>query len=526
MDDERPPRLWLGMWQRFALAGVLIVLLCGGATAAVTLRTANQLAGDIFPKLNQIHVAKGVIASIYTGGPKTFLILGSDKRYGSKNSEERQATAHSDTILLVRFDPEQGQTSVLSIPRDLLVSIKAPDGQVYYPHKINFAYSLGSELHGYGHDEGAALAAETIEHVLPGLGKLNGIIDVTFTGFIRLVDSLGCVYTNVDHRYFHENNGTPEANYTAINLQPGYQKLCYEDALNYVRYRHTDSDFVRVARQQDFLRDLRQQISPEDMLGKIETVANAVGRAISTNFPPSASVLVELTKLIAFSQEKPLRQVPFQRSNVDYMLNGESYVTSTPELEQATLEDFLHGDQHLRTPGGGASSHASSHGSSHTGHGAHHGHPASEASPASVDLYPTPAADEAQAVSAAVQVPFPVLYPRLQTGPATQEEVRPYALPDPEGHLHHAYTVVFQQSILGGYYDVEGTDWLEPPIVAHPQETRQVGSRTYMFFADGEHIKMIAWREHHALYWVINTLLEELTNQQMLDIARSALPLR
>ncbi len=407
MDNERPPRLWLAMWQRFALAGVLIVLLCGGATAAVTLRTANQLAGDIFPKLNQIHVAKGVIASIYTGGPKTFLILGSDKRYGSKNSEERQAAAHSDTILLVRFDPEQGQTSVLSVPRDLLVSIKAPNGQIYYPHKINYAYTLGSELHGYGHDEAAALAAETVERVFPGLGKLNGIIDVTFTGFIRLVDSLGCVYVNVDHRYFHENNGTPEADYTAINVQPGYQKLCYENALDYVRYRHTDSDFVRVARQQDFLRDLREQISPEDMLGKIEMVAKAVGRAISTNFPPSASVLVELTKLIAFSQEKPLRQVEFKRSNVDYMLNGESYVTSTPELEQETLEDFLHGDQHLRAPSSGARAHSSSH------HGAHHGHVSSgEVSPASIDLYPTPTSAEEQAVNAAVQVPFPVLYPR------------------------------------------------------------------------------------------------------------------
>jgi polyisoprenyl-teichoic acid--peptidoglycan teichoic acid transferase len=453
------------------------------------------------------------------------LILGSDKRYGSKNSEERDATAHSDTILLVRFDPEQSQTSVLSIPRDLLVSIKAPDGQIYYPHKINYAYSLGSELHGYGHDEAAALAAETVERVLPGLGKLNGIIDVTFTGFIRLVDSLGCVYVNVDHRYFHENNGTPEADYTAINVQPGYQKLCYENALDYVRYRHTDSDFVRVARQQDFLRDLREQISPEDMLGKIEMVAKAVGRAISTNFPPSASVLVELTKLIAFSQEKPLRQVEFKRSNVDYMLNGESYVTSTPELERETLQDFLHGDQHLQTPGAPAGSRPSSHAGSH--HRTHHSHASSgEASPASIDLYPTPASDEDQAVNAAVQVPFPVLYPRLQTGPAVQEEVRPYALRDPEGHLHHAYTVVFQQNILGGYYDVEGTDWLDPPIVARPQETRQIGSRTYMFFADGEHIHMIAWREHHVLYWVINTLLEELTNQQMLAIARSALPLR
>ena len=97
--------------------------------------------------------------------------------------------------------------------------------------------------------------------MLPGL-KLNGIIDVTFAGFIRVVDSLGCVYVNVDHHYFNENNGTPETDYTSINLQPGYQKLCYENALDYVRYRHTDSDFVRVARQQDFLRALREQAPP------------------------------------------------------------------------------------------------------------------------------------------------------------------------------------------------------------------------------------------------------------------------
>ncbi len=155
--------------------------------------------------------------------------------------------------------------------------------------------------------------------MLPGL-ELNGIIDVTFAGFIRVVDSLGCVYVNVDHRYFNENIGTPETDYTSINLQPGYQKLCYENALDYVRYRHNDSDFVRVARQQDFLRDLREQVSPE--LGEIDKVAKAVGRAISTNFSPSASILLELAKLIGFSQGKPLRQVKFQTENIDYVLNG------------------------------------------------------------------------------------------------------------------------------------------------------------------------------------------------------------
>lgn len=523
MDDERPPRLWLGMWRRFALAGVLIVLLCAGATAAVTVHTANRIAAEVFPKLNQIHTPKGLISSIYTGGPKTFLILGSDKRYGSKNSEEREAGPRSDTILLVRFDPEQEQTSVLSIPRDLLVTIKMPDGSLLYPEKINAAYTLGSALPG--HDEGANLAAETVKSALPGL-RLNGIIDVTFAGFIRVVDSLGCVYVNVDHRYFNENIGTPETDYTSINLQPGYQKLCYEDALDYVRYRHTDSDFVRVARQQDFLRDLREQVSPE--LGNVNKVAKTVGHAISTNFSPSASILLELAKLIGFSQSKPLRQVKFQTENVDYMLNGGSYVTSSSALEHATIEDFLHGHQHLRPLNLYSRASASR---SSGGRGNRDGHHrgvrrGAAPNPASEDLYPTPAGDRQQAVGAAARVPFPMLYPRLQTGPATQEEVRPYALRDPQGHLHHAYTVVFQQNVIGGYYDVEGTDWLEPPVIDHPQETRYVGRRAYMIFADGAHIHMIAWREHHALYWVANTLLEELTNQQMLTIADSTEPLR
>jgi hypothetical protein len=46
-----------------------------------------------------------------------------------------------------------------------------------------------------------------------------------------------------------------------------------------------------------------------------------------------------------------------------------------------------------------------------------------------------------------------------------------------------------------------------------------------MIFADGEHIQMVAWRQSKVLYWVVNTLLEELTNQQMMGIAHSMQPL-
>src|SRR4029077_4383536 len=260
--------------------------------------------------------------------------LGSDRRAKSKDSLDRTDPPHSDTMLLVRFDPEQGQTSVMSIPRDLLVNIKSAKGEYYPQEKINAAYTYGAKLGGV--KGSMVLAAETIEHeVFPGL-KLNGIVDVNFAGFIKVVDTLGCVYVNVDHRYLHINGEGGEL-YSEINLQPGYQKLCYNNALSYVRYRHGDSDFVRVARQQDFLRNLREQISPEAVAAQIHHAAKAVGKAIVTaGFSASADQVIQLAKLIGFSQSKPLRQVKFRAANSNYGFKGQSYVKTPPALARRT----------------------------------------------------------------------------------------------------------------------------------------------------------------------------------------------
>src|SRR5438309_6076954 len=338
MLDERSIRAPLGSWRRFLLAGAGIVAVSAVATVVVVLNTASSIAEKVFR--NTIAAPPSVVAPVYSGAPQTFLILGSDRRAKSTSVLERGDSARSDTMLLVRFDPERGQTSVLSIPRDLDVNIRAPHGAYYPEEKINAAYTIGSRLGG---TRGAMLlAAETIEReVFPGL-KLNGIIDVDFEGFINVVDALGCVYVNVDHRYYHVNTGFSEG-YSEINLQPGYQKLCYNNALSYVRYRHEDSDFVRVARQQDFLRDLRSQLSGSlsELIGKIDTVAGDVGRAVASTFPRSGSELIKLAELVIFSQGKPLRQVKFRSLSVATAIKGGSYVTTTPELARATLHDFL-----------------------------------------------------------------------------------------------------------------------------------------------------------------------------------------
>jgi polyisoprenyl-teichoic acid--peptidoglycan teichoic acid transferase len=506
------------MSKRFVIAAVAIVALSAGATATVALNRITGLAEEVFPKLNEINAPKGVVTAEYSGGPQTFLILGSDRRVGAKDSYDREDPPHSDTILLVRFDPEQGQTSVLSIPRDLMVNITTPSGQTYTDEKVNAAYTIGNKLGAT--KGGMVLAAETIEReVFPGL-KVNGIVDVSFQGFIKVVDTLGCAYVNVDHHYYNQNVGSTETDYTSINLQPGYQKLCYENALDYVRYRHTDSDFVRVARQQDFVRDLREQISPGNELGQIDTVAKAVGHAIATTFHASASELIELAKLIAFSQGKPLRQVKFRTNNDAFAgPRGGSYVTSTPELERQTLDEFLNGDQQLHLP--------ASHPAAHAGHG-HHAHSTHRKTGGEylrgLSLYPTSSAGENEAVKASVSVPFPVLYPALETGVSEQQQVRAYTLKDQQNNLRHAYVIVWQENPIGGYYDFEGTDWPNPPLFAHAR-TQVIDGREYWFVNDGAHIHVIGWRSHNIVYWLTNTLLEELSNQQMLALAKSAQPL-
>src|SRR5436305_1667800 len=401
--DDRPPRLWWSMWKRFIIGGALIVALSAGATATVALNTVSGIAEEVFPI--RIKVPKGLVTPVYSGGPQTFLILGSDRRRQAKNAFDRNNPPHSDTMLLVRFDPAQGQTSVLSVPRDLLVNITAPGGRYYPSEKINSAYTIGNKQGGVR--GGMVLAAETIKtQVFPGL-KLNGIVDVNFAGFINVVDKLGCVYVNVDHRYYHVNAAGGEA-YSEINLQPGYQKLCYQKALSYVRYRHGDSDFVRVARQQDFLRDLREQISTSDVIGQLEPVAKAVGRAIVSTFKRSHEELFTLAKLIAFSQGKPLRQVKFRALNVNAQLRGGSFVTTTPALAQATLRDFQFGRQKVSLP------HAAIvrvKRSSHSRGGSRHATP----SAAAIGLYPTPSSGQNVLVSASVHLPFRALYPALQT---------------------------------------------------------------------------------------------------------------
>ena len=92
---------------------------------------------------------------------------------------------------------------------------------------------------------------------------INYLITVNFHGFKEIVDKLGGIWLDVDRRYYHVNNGTAAENYANINIEPGYQLLTGGAALDFVRFRHTDDDFHRIARQQEFVRAFKEQFSQQ-----------------------------------------------------------------------------------------------------------------------------------------------------------------------------------------------------------------------------------------------------------------------
>ena len=113
------------------------------------------------------------------------MIVGSDKRYLSKDVFDRTDPPHTDTILLVRLDPRAGAVTVLSVPRDLLVPSFSFHGQTYVNQKINYAYTVGS-LYGKSSTAGDELALAVVKHALDGI-QINDFIDLNFVTFTKVV---------------------------------------------------------------------------------------------------------------------------------------------------------------------------------------------------------------------------------------------------------------------------------------------------------------------------------------------------
>ncbi len=506
--DHEPPPKRKRYWWRFTLASVLIVSVVAAATAASILLYIGSIATALSHNNvleNKVH---RFLAQTHGGEPENILIIGSDKR-----ASEPGEPGRSDTTLLLRLDPDRNAIALMSIPRDLKVEIPG-----YGTDKFNAAYSYG----------GPKLTLQVVKQ-LTGL-RINHIVNVDFLGFVRAVDAIDCVYVDVDRRYYHSNVGLPPSEqYSEINVQPGYQLLCGKKALQYVRYRHTDTDLVRAARQQEFLSDARQRVPIGDLvLGRNDLID--IFTEYTTSDISDKETMLEVLKLFIASRGASIKEVHFPATL------GPSYVYASEGEIAEGVNKFL-GIEASGGPRGsieGREPSRSKHKKSKKGKPKKH--VVKPKPPGSDGLVPAGEAGELEGETAARRVSgrFPVFYPtRLPYGARFVEsdpylhvqDPRVYHFKDADGKRHAAYRMVIEYGpeYETQYFGVQGIrGWTDPPILDHPSETRTIHGREYEIFVDGDRVKMIAWHRGGNTYWVSNSLLQSLTNDQMVGIARSA----
>jgi LCP family protein required for cell wall assembly len=511
------------MWLGFAAAAAVVVLSTAGATVGVGMVQLHDIAGVVHHYGHVEPFRRGTITAPPPGKPQTLLLIGSDRRHGDERGD-----AHSDTLMLIRLDPKQQATSVLSVPRDLRVEIPGLGSD-----KINAAYGEG----------GLDLTTRTVKQLLSTPTRpfrINHAIAVSFKGFREAVNVVHCVYVDVDRRYYHSNLGVPAGQrYAEINVQPGYQPLCGQQALAYVRFRHLDNDIVRSARQQDFLRSADAQLSTSNLLHNLKGLVRAFAKSTSSdaNLQTSRGIL-RLLRLAASTSGRPVVQVGFPHTFVQSAPAVTAstpgvplaetqgvppglgdYVTATPDQIQRAVGRFLH-PRVAKAPKRARAAKKQ------------HGHkrPA-RATAASYGLVTALAAAKSIVRPELARRHFrlPFYAPRWLTSAGhypsstgVARSPRLYSIPDRAGHRHAAYRlVVTENASEGQYYGIEGTTWSHPPILDGPHSARRMGGRSYDVYYDGAHIRLVAWHTSRGAYWVSNTLSRDLPNRAMLGIARS-----
>jgi LCP family protein required for cell wall assembly len=501
LEALEPPFQRRFLWR--ALLGCLIVVLAAaGASAAFVLEQVHTVVQDL--SINKaLKVDSRVLAHSSFGQPETLLLVGDDTRSVFKYYKGYVPNLANE-MLLVRIDPSKPWISMMSLPRELWVPITEPDGQTY-TNRLNSAYTYGTTT-----------LLKTIKQVT-GL-SVNHVIATTFTQFENAINTLGCVYSTIDERYYH-NNADGGDQYQNVDLQPGYQCVNGSEAEQFVSYRHTDTSQLRDARDQSFVLAAKQQYGPQ-LAGNIGRFERIFGRTVQTD-PGlrSQTEILNLANLLVSAVGLRVRQVNFQAEPSLSVPAGD--LTATPQQIAQSVHNFLHGAPVVppRPP------------ATLTPHSAVPG------ARARLPLTPTLASNVAAEKVATAKLPFTAEFPKVQdlAGSAfpvaprctqvMQPCIRNYLIHAPTGAAYPIYVEVFANGDLGEYYDVQGTTWITAPLFNNPTQTLHLRSRTYSLYYEGSHLQMVAWRQYRAIYWIHNTLTDAVGNNELLAIAEQTTPI-
>ncbi len=294
---------------------MLVIVVATSLTAGTAFSWLHATAAQVAHNApTVVHAAAKQLTPALPAHPVNILVIGGD---GAPN---RQGV-RSDTLIVLRLDPQTRTVSMLSVPRDELVQIPG-----YGQNKINAAFSYG----------GVRLCLQVVKQYL-GI-PINDFVYVDFTGFQDVVNKLGGAYLMIDTRYY---NNTATDDWSSIDIQPGYQRLDGAQALAFVRFRHDQNgDFTRILRQQMFLRALKRQIASSGTLSSFPRLLSAAATMSHYLVSDIASLaqLYRLVSLVAAVDTSHIYQTSVAGSTPT--IGGIDYVVSTPAQIKTAVQEL------------------------------------------------------------------------------------------------------------------------------------------------------------------------------------------
>jgi LCP family protein required for cell wall assembly len=571
------------------------LLVAAGALAGGAWLFITQSVEAVRAHSPEVIEAEKILDVADPNQPTVAIVIGYDQRGGAGKAVD----SRSDTVMLVRADPQLRTISMLSFPRDLVVEIPGCRGHGSFTGRINEAYT-------YCGPKGTLRTVKELTGI-----PINYMVTVNFRGFRTIVDKVGGVFVDIDRRYFNDNSGlAPGSTYATINLKPGYQHLNGSQALDFVRYRHTDSDLYRVVRQQAFVKALKQQVSGFWSVSKIPGIVNTITKNVEVGVGGGKTLDVQTL----YGYAKLVYGLPsgnFQQPQIEG-LSGYAELSAPESAIQTAVDEFMRPDPRaaeraarsatgkappkdeapppeevtvevLNGNGVAGAADDAAYRLGQRGYQAANGgnadtfdyfetairyDPAAagaelaareladlfgdaeveSAGPSSDletmvqvivgqtfhgNLTPVPrdrtperqppviARDPTHALgrvrAARRRVEFTLLVPTVrERGSSLDIELpaRAYQIDD-----HDAFRLTYRTS-AGEYWGIQQTDWTDAPALQGPSLTQQVGRREYKLFFNGQRLHMVAFEENGAAYWVVNTLLDRLSNETMLAIAK------
>jgi LCP family protein required for cell wall assembly len=309
-------RRWgVGQWVAFGLLILLVAVVAWGTLSFLAVRKGVHAANKRLDP--EVHAVLTRQNGLLLSQPTTILLLGTDHA----NTDERVTFRRSDSILLVRTDPDKHRIAYLSIPRDLKASIPG-HGEA----KINAAFQLG----------GPALAARTIRQ-FTGL-PINHVAIVDFGSFEQLIDALGGVTIDVPAPILSNRFDCPYSTaercsrWQGWRFEQGKQHMNGRRALIYSRIREnrlnpSESDVTRGERQQRVLQAVASKLTSPKTLARLPVVGDDLLRPLATDLTTGEFAQLAWVKFRA--PEDRALHCRLGGSATD--IGGQSFIVSTQE---------------------------------------------------------------------------------------------------------------------------------------------------------------------------------------------------